>query len=213
MPIARRPSIATGTGTSIALPTHETGDLIVIVALRFGNTNPPGLASGYTNLHSPIGPTGSASSVRVGWKVAASAADTSGTWSSATDLIAIIYRDVDATPFGTPAATLNRTATSVRYNGLTLGVGDGSSWVFSVVIAADPTATLSNTHAAMNIVSSGTFGSGARAYSVADTNGGVATFAQEDVGVGVSTQSGSFTVEMLASASGIARSVYFFFLR
>lgn len=113
-------------GSTITLPTHQAGDLILIHAFRDGNTAPPSLPSGWTNITS-----GGAStcSNRAGYKIAASSSETSGTWTSSTTLIAEVWRNVNPTsPIGVSASG-GTTGTTITYPNLTLTKTDGSTAV------------------------------------------------------------------------------------
>jgi hypothetical protein len=87
LPITRIGS-ATGT-TTAAIPAHLPGDLIVIFAFRSGNTTAPSLGAGYTSVGTKAGTTCGS---RVGYKIATSTSDTSGTWTNASQVVAVVYR-------------------------------------------------------------------------------------------------------------------------
>jgi hypothetical protein len=103
MPISRVGNAAAET-TSVTLPAHSAGDLILIFAFREGSATPPSLPAGYTDINSG-GTAGS--SCRMGFKVAVDGATTSGTWTNATSILAAIYRGSNgfpADPIGASAA-------------------------------------------------------------------------------------------------------------
>src|SRR5437868_13548477 len=84
--------------TSITIPgTYQNGDLIVIFAFRAAITS-PSLPAGWTSLTSN---SGNASSARLGYKIAGSNSETSGTWTNATGLVCHVYRGVSTSQ--TPA--------------------------------------------------------------------------------------------------------------
>lgn len=106
--------------TSITLPTHQLGDIILIFAFRDNSTTNPTLPTGFTNITNTL--DGTTCSVTMGWKIAGSNAETSGTWTNATGLICHVYRGVDnVMPFGTLQSNAG-TSTTVTY-GSTQGVG------------------------------------------------------------------------------------------
>ena len=90
--------------TSIAIPTHVAGDLIVIWAYRDGSTTPPTVpaAAGTVPAFTTIdGPTGANSNSAVcAWAVAAGTTDTSGTWTNATGISVEVWRGAAAVPIG-----------------------------------------------------------------------------------------------------------------
>jgi hypothetical protein len=77
--------------SSLVLPEHQAGDLLVGFAFRDGSTTAPSLPSGWTNAESG---GANSCSVIVATKVAASSGETSGTWSNATALQIAILRGV-----------------------------------------------------------------------------------------------------------------------
>jgi hypothetical protein len=81
-------SQASATATSVTLGTHATNDLITVFAYNNANTTLPTLPSGWVNQYSSQSTTG----WRVGYKIAASSGETSGTWTNAEGLIALVYR-------------------------------------------------------------------------------------------------------------------------
>ncbi len=90
--------------TSIAIPTHVAGDLIVIWAYRDGNTTPPTVptAGGTVPTFTTIdGPTGANTNSAVcAYAVAAGTTDTSGTWTNATGISVEVWRGQSAVPIG-----------------------------------------------------------------------------------------------------------------
>lgn len=105
---------AAAAATSVAMPTHQAGDMIIVYAFRDGNTTAPTIAAGFTGLN----PAGSnACSFTVGFKVAASGSETSGTWTNATSIAVAVYRNASTETWTTPVAyTKAGTGTSVDYS-------------------------------------------------------------------------------------------------
>jgi hypothetical protein len=124
-------------GTTVTIPTHTTGDLILIIAYRTAVTA-PSLPGGYTDA---CNASGNSTSMRVGYKEAASGSETSGTWTNATHLIVHVYRGWDNAV--APACTTlgNSGSTTLRYPALTLTATDGLSWVIRAAGASAATAT------------------------------------------------------------------------
>lgn len=79
----------TENSTTISVPTHQAGDLLIFLAWR-ANATSPGLAAGCTNLAAW---SGTLRSGRIGYKYAASGSETSGTWSSSQQLSVLVYRN------------------------------------------------------------------------------------------------------------------------
>ena len=104
--------------TSVTLPTHQAGDLIVVAAVRYGNTTVPSLPAGYTSLLTSATTHGR----RLGYKIAASSSETSGTWTNASTVVAAVYRGV------TPGDAATSTTAAP---GLTLSsAGESWAWLY-----------------------------------------------------------------------------------
>ena len=112
---------ATAETTSVSLPTHAAGDMLIIAA---GGSDIPSVPSGWTQINS----VDSAWDVRglvCAYKVAADGSETSGTWAGAYMIVAAVYDGV---------ASIGGTAkqdgtTTVTYPGIAMSASDGSSWV------------------------------------------------------------------------------------
>jgi len=152
-------------GTTVTIPAHQVGDMILIFAYRDGsNTAPTTPTAGGTvptwTLISSAGASTNSANFR--YAVATATTTTSGTWTNATETICLVYR-------GTKLVGVNGANTSastiISYAGLALQRTDGSSWV--VGCAGHRTAT--NVELAptgmTNRISSGTEAAGH------DTNG------------------------------------------
>lgn len=97
-----------GDGTTITVPVgHQAGDAIFVFAFRTATTAPT-IGTGFTSITSA---SSSASSHRVGYKIAASSADTSGTWTNATGLAIAVYRGTatNKVPFANQTLQLGST--------------------------------------------------------------------------------------------------------
>ncbi len=108
---------ATATSTSIASSmTHAIGDLMIIYASSL-TTTPPTLPAGWTLLSTSIGAT---TSLVVGYKYATSTSDGSGTWTGASALNCIIYRNAK---LFNDSATATNTNASINYPAKTFSSG------------------------------------------------------------------------------------------
>lgn len=190
---------AKAAAASVTLPTHLAGDMILIFAYRINADNvSPSLPAGYTAINN-----GGANSVahRCGYKVAASGAETSGTWTNATGIIAHVYRGtLQADPRGLQAAGSGTTATMTYQVGTGLEIVDGTSWIaaFGVHAAAsDLGGTLSGAEAmTMRQTAAGGV---AASY---DTSGGTATWVAHTDGVNASGGWRTQVVEVIADPGG-----------
>lgn len=90
--------------TSVTIPAHIAGDLIVIWAYRDGNTTPPtvptagGTVPTFTVIDNPTG--ANACSAVCAYAVAAGTTDTSGTWTNATGISVEVWRGQSSAPIG-----------------------------------------------------------------------------------------------------------------
>ena len=128
-----RASFTSALSDSIAIPSHQAGDLIFIFAGR-NFTTPATVPSGWVQ----TGSTGANGvSVASGWKIAKSSSETSGTWTNASVLICAVYRaDTGILAISTAANGANATSTSVSYtgliNGLTYRAGTLDNWYIGI---------------------------------------------------------------------------------
>jgi hypothetical protein len=116
---------------SASLPTHQPGDILIAAAFRTANVT-ASLPSGWIGISSAG--TGNLS-LRLGFRVAQSSSDTSGTWTNATGLSLIILRPTVGT-IAVPGA-LSQTAgisTSVLY-GAVGGVASTDNYLDQTFVA------------------------------------------------------------------------------
>ena len=185
-------------GTSIAIPTHQAGDLIVIFAYERSagavpTPTPPVLGAGFTNIGSSD--SGSSNASTFGYRVATDGSTTSGTWTNATNLIVQVYRGVNAsTPVG---ATANGGASSgtVTYPALSLTNTSGTSWVAGFAGSRSSNTTIENPPSGMT--NKTTYGDATSEVSGHDTNSGVSSWSNTDVTIGGSSAWKSRTLEII----------------
>jgi hypothetical protein len=104
---------ATGTD-SATLPAHQAGDLILAFAFRDGSTAPPAQPTGWATLSSS---GANVCSFRSAYKVAASNSETTGTWTSATTVIFLVFRGVQVwSGINVNVSARGGTGTVVTYN-------------------------------------------------------------------------------------------------
>jgi hypothetical protein len=176
--------------TTVTIPAHQSEDLILIFAYRDGSNTAPSTptAGGTVPTWNLIGSSGgNTNSSNFRWAVATGSTTTSGTWTSATELICLVYRgaSVGASIGGSGNAT-----TTVNYPALTLQRTNNSSWV--VGVAGHRTAN--NVDVApsgmTNRASAGTEAAGH------DTNATVTSWASTNVTVNASSAYRSWVVEL-----------------
>jgi surface protein len=111
--------IGSAEGTeSATLPAHQSGDLVLAYAFRDGSTTLPTLPTGWTSITTNTGTTYAA---RFAFKVATSNAEQSGTWTDATRVLLLVYRNANTSGVElSPRRNTNgATSTSVTYNATT----------------------------------------------------------------------------------------------
>lgn len=85
---------AGGDGATVTIPAgHIPGDVLIVFAFRDGNTTNPSIPSGWTNDTNTI--DGTSCSATIGWKVATSTSETSGTWTNADSCVVAVLRNAD----------------------------------------------------------------------------------------------------------------------
>lgn len=107
-----RISSATNAGDTITIGTHASGDLILVFAYNDGANTAPSIPGTWLNINNG---TGSTSGTRIGYKVAQSSSETSGTWTNADGLIAVVYRSDVGLVIPTLAGFNAGTSASVSY--------------------------------------------------------------------------------------------------
>jgi hypothetical protein len=119
---------AEAAAATVTIPTHQVGDLLLIVALR-PNASTPSLPAGWTSLAAP---TTTGKSYQVGYKIATATNDASGTWTNAAVTQVFIYRNAGVP--GTPTVNLGAaTAGNETFPALTLSTLSGTSWCFRYI--------------------------------------------------------------------------------
>lgn len=168
-------------GNTATIPSHQVGDLIVIIAARSGSNTPPTIDPSFTTLDASLGGSGSAAGA-IGYKIAASNSEVSGTWANANAMTAAVYRNVDAT---TPIPVRSKNANwagAINYPALTLTVTDSSSRVVAYGFHRSATASFASAPGATSTRLTYTNGStiGVGLY---DTNVGVASWSSTNQSV------------------------------
>lgn len=181
--------------TSVTLPAGTTvGDIIVIFAFR-GVLGQPNLPGGYTNIFSQSANT---ISFRCGYKIAVGS-DTSGTWTNADFIQAVVYRGVSGV--GGAGSNTNAAATTTTVPGIgTFNVTDGTSWAVSfggslqIISMSTPASTTLRSTETATLDMGICFDSGA----------GVSSWGQHTSTNGLSAAGGGGSVELVAATTPVA---------
>ena len=146
---------ASAEATSLTLPAHQAGDLIVMYARGLSAApTPPTLPSGWLQIQRF---SLSLNSVALCWKIASNNAEVSGTWTNAQQLMAVVYRhSTNYIGLGLSTSTNGTNATSISYpalvafpdSGWVVGVGSGRNDSFLDTDFDLPPAGMTNRHAA-----------------------------------------------------------------
>lgn len=181
--------------TTATIPSHVSGDLLVAFAFRDGSTTQPTLPAGWTGITTRAGTTCCG---RWAWKRAASSSETSGTWTSATELEIAVYSGVDRVG---ASASQAGTAASVTYPALTMQFGN--SWVSASAGHRSINTTLETPPSGMTLRDNRLDATAESA--IFDTNGLVTSFTSRSVSVG-GTASGwvAGSVELVPQWGGAA---------
>lgn len=172
--------------TSVAIPAHQTGDLIIVAAYR-RSTSIPSAPGGWTTLGTS---SGNSSAIRLAYKVAASSGEVSGTWSSTQNISVQVFRNhngIGAWDIGTGNSS------TMNYPAITLTQTNGSSWV----------AAFGGHNSASNVEQPPTgmvnysFAGSTAEIAAHNTNGGVPSWSSQNVSVNTSLSWKTAVVEVL----------------
>jgi hypothetical protein len=123
--------VATANATTLTMPEHATDDILIGVAYQWGSNTDITVPAGWTSIANV---DGSFHNFRVAYKVAASASETSGTWTGANELLIASYRGFNtADPIGgvVTAIASGTGASSIAFPVLSSAAMDasGTSWI------------------------------------------------------------------------------------
>lgn len=179
--------------TTVTIPAHQIGDLILIFAYRDGSNTSPSVpaAGGTVPTWTIIGTAsgGNTNSSVLYYAVATATNHTSGTWTNATELICAVYRGTKRP--GAQAST-SGSGTSISYPALTgMTRTDGTSWVAGFAGHRTATNVELNPSGMTNRTSIGTEAANH------DTNGTVSSWSLQLVTVNASSAWRSRVVELV----------------
>lgn len=197
---------ASAEATSVTLPSHQAGDLIVIFAGRTGSTGTPSVPAGwrFAAQSSGSGVTPPAIAASVGWKIAASSAETSGTWTNADMVLAVVVRDdANLLVIGGIGKTTGL-STTVNYQPLLANSGQSiqgmrwtSSYVLLPVMATSNTSDIDTPPTASTSKIVSLAGTAAIEMAIHRTNTEVASFASTNYTANESVRYATWTIEIL----------------
>lgn len=187
---------------TVILPAHQKGDLILIWAVRGASATAPSLPAGYNPILTKANSTVTAVSANLGYKVATSSQETSGTWTNATDICCHIYRPPPGYTLGIGAsASSSSTTATITYPALALADSfSGNSLAAGFVGISNLTQTVP-APAGMTIFSQ-IVGASNQAAGY-DTTVGISACLVQTVNSGATGNSVSATVEILLLPAGL----------
>lgn len=198
MAITRVGTSAAGDGTTITIPSgHQAGDLLIIYAFRGVLNTAPSLPAGWTSLGTQ---SSSASAYRVGWKIAGSSSETSGTWTNATGLAVDVYRGTatNKVPILIGTATVGSSATATYGN--IFFTTDLQGWVVAFGAVVGTGTTLENVPTGLSLAVN-TVGATCE-YVGFDSNGaytsGAGAYKSNTTALGSSVEWRTITIQILA---------------
>lgn len=112
-------SQASAASDSVTLGTHANGDTIFIFAWNDGSATIPSLPAGWLNFITVTAATGS---YRIGYKIATTSSETSGTWTNADGIISVAYRSDSG--IVVPAFTVANSSTGTTLTYSAVGVAN-----------------------------------------------------------------------------------------
>jgi hypothetical protein len=110
-----RVSSAIANGNTLSMPSHQPGDLLVAIAFRHDGTPAPSAVSGWRNIRAV---SANGNGTRIAEKIAASANETFGTWTNASQVAVIVYRSGNYIHCGFQQSQAGTTDT-VTFNAIT----------------------------------------------------------------------------------------------
>ncbi len=207
MAISHVDAITAG-ATSLTPPAHAIGDIIVIFAFRDGSATAPSLGAGYTTIATKAG---TSCSHRIGYKIATSTSDASGTWSNASSLTCVVLRSsvyaIGGSLFiGSGFASSAGTTNTLTFPTVTMDHADSTSYVAGFIGHRSVDQAIS-THppSGMTLITNSELTNATCEVCAFDTNGTVNSWTSTNVSV-TGTASGwtSETIEIIENQPGSA---------
>ena len=202
---------ASAEATSVTLPAHQAGDLILMFAWNGGSLIAPTVPTGWNVIRSVLRTNVANRAGRVAFRHAATSGELSGTWTNAALLGCAIYRD-DSQHIAVGGENLNQDINSTAFNYASLSsfmtVGtiakmrSAGGWVIAFGGANSNTQSLETPPTGFtNRVSIA--GATTNEIAIHDTNADVASFAGANVTLAATTVGSSLVIEVFAT--GIAK--------
>lgn len=180
--------VARAFATSVTLPSHATDDMIVMLAGGFYDATQITIPSGWTEITKILDDPSNYQAI-LAYKVAASGGETSGTWTGASQVNAVVWDGV-ASIGG--SSSQKSTGSTVYWPAVTMSVSGGSSWVAGLIIALGDSTGIATAPTGMTNRSSGSLSANH------DTASGVSSWSQKTTTMGLTGNRYVFTFELVA---------------
>lgn len=174
-------------GTTLTLPSHQAGDILVLAVFRHNSTGIPTIPlyfNGYPFWNQVAISGNNTSWLGLYWKIASSSMHTSGTWTNATQLACCVYRGSFFTN-GNAQVNSPATGTSFIYSQVSGGVPFSSRNTFYIGVGAsrhsDTDAHVAPSGMTNRTSTAGTTGGLNGKLAIHDTNGAVASWSTTNV--------------------------------
>jgi hypothetical protein len=128
MAITRPVAANTSTTTSVTLPAHQAGDLILVTVRGSSAVAPPAAGGTVPTWLQIQAGTANTLCLHSAWFIATAADHTSGTWTNALHMIAAVFRGDRALSIGASATKNGAAVQVIIYPALVLQVADGTSY-------------------------------------------------------------------------------------
>jgi len=109
--------------TSLTLPTHQAGDLLVMAAGKTGVSTAATVPAGWFICLTRADSVVPARRVVLAWKIAASDSEVSGTWTDAALLACLVYRNDNYATLSNSSGATTRASATVTYGPLVSQAG------------------------------------------------------------------------------------------
>lgn len=175
----------TAATTTVGIPTHQVGDLIIIYAANSAASTKPTVPGTFTSIATAN--TSGAFGTAAGYRIATASNTTSGTWTNADRIGVVVYRGVTA--IGNSSNNANNAANqNMAYNAVTFNTTGGTSWACAIGLTK-------------GAVSPGTPGTNTSringtTYRFSDSNSGVTGWTANTVTLGTSSLWTTLVIEL-----------------
>lgn len=191
--------------TSVAIPSHQIGDLLLIFAFRNGGNSVPATpaASGTVPAWAPLSRVAGSdsASANISYFVATATNHTSGTWSNANTIIAAVYRGA---ALGTQLYTIAKSAT-VSYPSISLTRTDGTSLVLG--FGGSKTASTASMAVSPSGMSNRITSANTPAAALHDTSSGVSSWLGGSITASANDSYITFVLELVSTNRNLLASV------